>query len=154
MGSNTFYVELNDTGSYIFNYRNDKILFARSKDGKILFSCDIYDAYGNIIAEIKDNCWRPNRNFISKINYDATGFEVLNNQNQVALSVDFLGDNLIKIQGIFVLKKMGMIYLVGDSIMTALELSRTDDLPNMIEKTGFRKIFIYTGINYLHQRAK
>lgn len=142
-------------------------LNAKIRNNKLLISMKVYDMNENLLAEIEDNNWRPNKNFTGKFNYDKKGFEIIDNQGNIAANFDILGPNKIKIQGIFPYKEAGRILIAGDSLLQNppfgtkeiedLVLKKTGKkydifLKDAIEKGQIKQLFVYTGSNWLHKR--
>lgn len=136
------------------------------EDGKILFSLNVYDIDGNLVAEIDRNYWRPNKNFSGKFNYDESSFEVIDNKGRVAISIQYLGKSII-IQGMFTFIESGSIILAGSSTAYfPLHVAGKNDETNYkgnllaydqalrmaIESVNIKPIFRYTGKKWLHQR--
>ena len=141
-------------GSLPIRIYNDDLMQIHFKDGEMLVSMNVYDIQGNLIAEIKNNYWRPNKNFSGKFNYDKKGFEVINNQGQVALNVDFSGYNTIKVQGIFPFKYDNTILIIGNSVQITSYNITEQKLHELIDSAHIKQMFEYTQENWLHTRRK
>jgi hypothetical protein len=135
------------------------------EDNKIVFSLNVYDIDGNLIAEIDKNNWRPNKNFTGKSNYNDTSFEVIDNKGRVAINIEYSG-KMILIKGIFPFINDGVIILAGDTSITfPIHKPGNDEisyngqrvnyfvaLSHAIERANIRPIFTYTGKDWLHKR--
>ena len=84
----------------------------------MLISLKVFDLKGNLIAEVENNFWRPNRNFTGKFNYDDRGFEVIDNQGNIAVNIEFVGNNQIVINGIFPIIKQNLLLFAGRGMET------------------------------------
>jgi hypothetical protein len=133
---------------------------------KILFSLNVYDIDGNLVAEIDKNNWRPNKNFTGKFNYDNSSFEVVDNKGRLAINIQYSGKDII-INGMFPFTNDGIIFLAGSEGTEGfpMHVPGHDQIPykgkqvnyfqlldSEIERLGIKKIFKYTGKNWLHQR--
>ncbi len=122
-------------------------------DGKLKFSVKIYDLGGNWIANISDNYWIRNPNNTGLFNYDAHGFEVIDNGGFVALSVNIVSRTDIEMQGYLVDRVAARIILFGENGMMTLNLPITFVQANAtIKKVGIKPIFRYSGPNWLGAR--
>jgi hypothetical protein len=125
-------------------------------DGKLNFSTIVYDLNGVWITEIKNNFWRRNPCYIGKFNYDNKGFEVIDNSNYVAFAIDFVKQNEINIDGIFLEVKDHVVLIASQ-----MGLKMVPWQPNWniydIEKAksgnSIKPIFKYDNQFYLHQRS-
>lgn len=118
-------------------------------DGKLNFSIDIYDFNHNLLVEVKDNKWRANPNFKNKLNYDNRGFEVIDDKNNVVLSLNILAGNVIRVQGIFFGKNMA--YVANKESLSIV--SKTELVTDYYKLTNsFDRIFEYMGNDWLHKR--
>jgi hypothetical protein len=139
----------------------------RFENGKLLFSLKVFDVKGNLVAEIENNKWRPNKNFAGKYNYDDLAFEVIDNRGNVAISLEY-SSSIIKIKGIFCFLEEKSIVIAGKST-TTFPLYRDDDafvirdgkrvnyldaLDISIRDADIQPIFEYTGKDYLKKRRK
>ncbi len=111
-------------------------LNAKIRNNKLLISMKVYDMNENLLAEIEDNNWRPNKNFTGKFNYDKKGFEIIDNQGNIAANFDILGPNKIKIQGIFPYKEAGRILIAGDSLLQNPPFGTKEIEDLVLKKTG------------------
>ena len=129
----------------------------------------VYDLTGNLIAELEDNNWRPNKNFTGKYNYDRKGFEVINNQGGVAASFDIVGPNTIKIQGFFPYIEENIILIAGDKGFTTKPFGTKEIeervfrltkkkynifIKDIITSLPTSQLFEYSGSNWLHKRKR
>lgn len=136
---------------------------------KLLISMKVYDLAGNLIAELEDNNWRPNKNFTGKYNYDRRGFEVINNQGNIAASFDIVGPNTIKIQGFFPYMQTNKILIAGDKGFTTAPFGTKQIEERVFQLTNKKydlflkekfssvpttQLFEYSGPNWLHKRKK
>lgn len=133
-----------------------------------LFNKEIYDLDGNLIAEIENNRWRINRNFIGKFNYDEEGVEIIDNQGKIVFSLNIVDSVSIRVQGIFIDRYFhrGVLiagYLKNEffpiktpeniaEILKKKNLSYENALKEAIERVEFRQLFEYTGNDWLHKR--
>ena len=78
--------------------------------------------------------------------------EIIDDKNNVIFSLDVLKDNVIKIQGIMIWKHQHGITIVGDKEM--LEGGNFDNQYHDSFNTKFKRLFVYTGMNWLHKRVK
>lgn len=148
-------VSLIEKGAKLFQIDGKQLLTVRFKNQKILLSLNVYDFYGNLIAEIKDNYWRPNKNFTGKFNYDQNGFEVVNNQGNISVNVDFVGNNKIVIQGIFPFRDERSIIIAEKDRFSVGTLPTSEiEFNKLMNGCNIRQLFEYTGKNWLHQRIK
>lgn len=159
-------IESMKRGAKMFVFGKTDPLSINFDNDKMLISIKVIDLQGKLIAEIENNNWRPNRNFTGKFNYDDTGFEVMDNEGNIALSVDIIGNNQIHVQGIFPLKSEGIIILAGRAMSTIPIKSKRAELDiyqnyhmeydsylsNAIENISITQLFEYTGKNWLHKR--
>lgn len=170
-GGNTFGLnlsELNAPADYVSN--RFPYLKATLDDKKnILFTTMVYDIDGNVVAEIENNYWRPNKNFISKYNYDENGFEVIDNKGHIVLSIDIKDGNKIRLQGIFIDKESTQYILAGISEHVVFDkntkqgiaplrvkksnISTPEALDEEIKKVKFQRLFKYNGEHWLHKRV-
>ena len=147
---------------------NTDLFDIRFVDKKLMLTLNVYDDVGNVVAEIENSKWRPNPNFSGKFNYDDRGFEVINNQGVVAVSVDIVDKKLIVFQGLFPLNNTVMLvagmgrtiqvplHLKGQQIM-GLEGKMVDyhtALQQAIKNVRMRQLFEYTGSDWLHKRKQ
>ena len=159
----------NDAGTPIISIGSFMPIITKKINNKLLISMKVYDLRGNLIAEIEDNKWRPNKNFSGKYNYDKKGFEVINNQGNIAASFDIVGPNTIKVQGIFPYIEQQRILILGNNGFTyppfgskeieekveRLTGKKYDDyLKEQINAVPIKQIFEYTGSDWLHKRKK
>lgn len=153
-GAKPFLVEDTDPLSIRFDNKNN-----------LIFDLKVFDLDGNLVAEIVDNYWRPNKNFVGKFNYDDKGFEVIDNKDNIAISVDITGSNKITIQGMFVIKEAKAIWIHGmggttnfpmkNHSITSYYIGNKDyniALDEAIKKVKMKRIFKYTGDKWLHIR--
>ncbi len=139
------------------------------QNDKLLISTKVYDINDNLIAEIENNKWHLNKNYAGKFNYDKTGFEVIDNQGNIAMSVDVLASNTVAIQGIFPIKSALRIFIAGSYGFTSVPYSnpavdkkilqtegmKYDDFFNQkVSDVKMKQLFEYTGKDYLGQRKK
>lgn len=135
---------------------------------KILISTTVYDNEGHQIIKIVDNRWRPNRNFIPQLNYDSRGMEAIDNNSNIALSIDVVDNNKVVIQGIFadplsddVLTLFGKetvpFYKSTKEGMAKAHVNSKfqfdSALAEKIKEAHFHRLFEYTGKNWLHKRV-
>lgn len=136
------------------------------KDQQLVLSLKIFDPDGNLIAEVKNNNWRPYRNFYGVFNYDSSGFEVKDNQGNIAVSIDVKTNNRVAIQGVFRSRfKKTMVIAAGKELKFFPFLDREgeldydskhqisynetiDTLVNLINP-----LFEYFGPDWLHKRV-
>lgn len=156
IGNNTIttYISWIKQGGSFVNMGGKDLFNAHFINNKIFISLNVYDLYGNLIAEIVDNNWRPNKNFTGKFNYDDTSFEVINNQGEVAINVDFLSNNKIIVNGIFPFRKDNLIILAGKKSSTLSFNDTYDYYIQALEIADIKKIFVYTGKDWLKKRVK
>ena len=76
------------------------VLTMNIKDRKLLVTTTIRDTRGNIVAELKNNEWRVNKNNIFDRNYTNNALEVRDQSGKIALQVVHFGDT-IHLAGIF-----------------------------------------------------
>lgn len=150
---NTVKALKNGSGLFIIGDK-DPISIHFDNKNRILISIDVYDLFGNLIAEINDNNWRPNKNFTGKFNYNDTSFEVINNQGEVAISIDFLQDNRIILKGIFPFKDAGIIWFCGKRTISDYFAAPYIRLINDLKNAEINPIFKYTGNDWLHKRVE
>ncbi len=139
------------------------------QNDKLLINTKVYDINDNLIAEIENNKWRLNKNYAGKFNYDKTGFEVIDNKGNIAMSVDVLTSNTVAIQGIFPIKSALRIFIAGSHGFTAVPYSNPEVDKKILQTTGkkyedffnqrvsdvkMKQLFEYTGKDYLGRRKK
>ncbi|MBE9465513.1 hypothetical protein ACFP1I_22245 [Dyadobacter subterraneus] len=124
-------------------------IFIKLRYGKdeLLISMKVLDTSGNVIVEIDDNYWRPNPNFTSKRNYDDFGFEVMDNQGNIAMNIDQIGND-VTVQGILALSNGSVMVASDDGTTIYLK----EDFQKQTKKFKIRQLFEYTGKNYLGKR--
>jgi hypothetical protein len=127
------------------------LIFAIRSD-RLFISGQIIDYERNHLVEINNNEWLVNAHIKDKLNYDNKGFEVIDDRDNVIFSIDILKNNTIKIQGIFLQRDTRLITIIGDKeILSAGNIgNREHDSFN----NKFRKLFVYTGRNWLHKRSQ
>ncbi len=144
---------LKEKSAKLFSFAGrDPFSISLDKDNRMLFSIEVYDIEGNLIAEIENNNWRPNKNFTGKFNYDDRGFEVIDNKGNVAINFTVSESNKIIIQGIFQFKEIGKIFLCGNNGFNILDMTNIQNFNQEIDGINIAKIFRYTGKNWLHSR--
>ncbi|MBP6022561.1 hypothetical protein [Ferruginibacter sp.] len=139
------------------------------QNDKLLINTKVYDINDNLIAEIENNKWRLNKNYAGKFNYDKTGFEVIDNKGNIAMSVDVLASNMVAIQGIFPIKSALRIFIAGSQGVTSVPYSNSAVDKKILQTTGkkyddffnervsdvkMKQLFEYTGKDYLGRRKK
>jgi hypothetical protein len=153
------------------------------KDNELRIKMEVFDLDGKLIAKIDGDKWRLFSNYVGAFNYDAKGFELLDSRGNVAVNLNIGPDDSIVIQGLFVgkyyLGGRGLVaQIAGPKTGTTVALKRDVlqwDLPSgggfegnkdcdlfdFLEKVdheihdkGAKKIFIYTGNNWLGKRSK
>lgn len=137
-------------------------------NNKFLFNIQVFDIEENLIAEIINNNWRSNKNYVSKFNYDESGFEVMDNKGRIVLNIDLISNNTILIQGIW-LNQEKQICLIGSKgfvlipaktpeYEAALKAKQNKDyntyIKESINKVQIKQLFEYTGKHWLHRRIK
>ncbi|TWJ02443.1 hypothetical protein JN11_01416 [Mucilaginibacter frigoritolerans] len=168
IGGNTFSNPLKNfkMGAKIFQFADKDPISIGFDHSKILISMKVFDLKGNLIAEIENNFWRPNRNFTGKFNYDDHGFEVMDNEGNIAVSIDITGTNQLDIQGVFPIKEQKIIIFAGQQmnilafknpdieaqVQARHHISYDDYLNQILHDLRIRQIFEYTGKNWLHKR--
>lgn len=159
-------IKFPDAGSRLGMGTFPVVKFKLDNNNKILFSVQVYDLDDNLIVEVKDNYWWYNKNFISKYNYDDTGFEVLDNKGHIVISIDVLDNNTIRFQGIFADLKSEFCSLIGQSDMSYfnkktklgiglnpnVNIKTNEALEKEIEKLNFKRLFKYSGKDWLGMR--
>ena len=73
----------------------------KASHGKLSVSAKIFDKSGRIVCEIEDNKWTINPNNYFTKNDDKTALEVIDQEGNVALSVELVNESLIQVYGIF-----------------------------------------------------
>lgn len=156
---------LDDANITIGNERPFKI---QLQNGQLYVTTKVYDIDNNLIAEIENNKWYLNKNYAGKFNYDKTGFEVIDNKGNIALSIDVLASNKVAIQGIFPIKSAQRVFIAGKKGFTSIPYSSKVNDANILRVAGLKydaffnkciqdvemkKLFQYTGKNYLGQRT-
>jgi len=125
----------------------------KTHNKKIQLSLMVYDLQGFLLAEIANNNWRPNKNYVGRFNYDDRGFEVEDNKGNVVVSIDITGDNQLVIQGIFPLKSEGVILVAGVKEFKILQMENPESAL-IAENVKMKELFEYTGEDWLHKRKK
>jgi hypothetical protein len=136
----------------------DPIKVAFDHNGKIRINTVVFDIQGNLIAEIDNNNWRPNRNMVGRFNYDSRGLEVEDNSGNIVLSIDIKENNIV-IQGIFPVKSDDVIWVIGINGVRKVRIKETKsdkDLQAEVKSVDSpaKQLFQYTGNNWLHKRKK
>lgn len=157
---------------YDFNQDNINFLYIRLdvKTMTTLFNKEIYDIDRNLIAEIENNRWRINKNFIGKFNYDEKGVEIIDNQGKIVFSLDIIDSVSIRIQGIFIDRNFNKGILIAGhlsneifpiktpesmaEILDKKKLSYENAFKEAVERVQFKQLFQYTGNNWLHKRIR
>lgn len=145
----------------------EHIFVKLGEKNNLLFSFKILDVDGNILVELEENRWRPNKNLISKYNYDKTGFEVFNNKGQIIISLDIISNDLVVIQGIFASKESDVVLFYGNGRTTTIPMKNSERAKKLSAKQGksyeeifndaikmveVKQLFEYTGKDWLHKR--
>ncbi len=120
-------------------------------DGKLKISVTVYDLSGNQIVEIIDNVWRRNPNNSGKFNYDSKGFEIIDNKGLTALSINLDTRTNVSIEGYFLERKTNRINVFGKRYSTFLNNNLSKSI-EVIEKSNIRRLFEYSGQNWLGKR--
>ena len=168
IGGNTFSNPVKNfkMGAKIFQVAGEDPILIGFDHNKMLISMRVFDFKGNLIAEIENNFWRPNKNFTGKFNYDDHGFEVIDNEGNIAVSIDIAGVNQLEIQGVFPLKDQKLTIFAGQQlrvlsfknpdieakIQAEHHISYDDYLNQILHNLRIRQLFEYTGKNWLHKR--
>lgn len=172
IGGNSFDISLKEIEkgeAKLFKFGDREPISLKVVDNKLLLSMQVFDLKGNLIAEIEDNFWRPNRNFTGKYNYDDKGFEVLDNEDNIAVNINITDSGNLEIQGIFPYKDSGTIMLCGSNGLRTLSfnnlefetiinkkyhMSYDDYFNKCVKEVKIRRLFNYTGNDWLHKRNK
>lgn len=116
--------------------------------------------FNDWIVDIINNEWRRNPNYTGKFNYNDRGFEIIDNENIVALNVIICGKSKIKMQGYLFVKHAQEVIIGGSKFSTG------DALPFDISPRGLyllheaiitakiERVFEYTGENWPHTMRK
>jgi hypothetical protein len=139
-------------------------------DNRVLFNVKIFNTEGNLVAEIINNFWRPSRNFIGKYNYDDTGFEVIDSKGNIVFNIDILGNNNIKIQGIFPVSDIKKMHIISNTQHIQFDMIKTEtdikaynsthttdyetELQNAINSVQIKQLFEYTGKKWVKRRKE
>jgi hypothetical protein len=121
----------------------------------LLLDAKIYDANGDIIAEVEKNHWRINKNSVSKFNYDNKGFEIFDNKGRIVFSID-IRKNGIFIRGIIPESELGKFVLYTDDTylkFSNLDINTFSDYNKLYEKGDpITQMFEYNIKNWRHKR--
>ncbi len=141
-------------------------LTAKIIDGKLSISTTIVDKSNKIIAQIVDNQWRVNPNNSFQRNYDDNAVEVIDEQGDVALSVELTNADTVQIQGIFNSQTKDALViaskLTGMRIlaMDAQSIRNKEQLEGKSWKEIYHeyaqeipKLFVYIGKGFLSKRV-
>lgn len=145
-------LKVNNCNYGLINHNNLKI---RIQNCKLVLDAKIYDVERNLIAEVSENSWRINRNFVSKFNYDDRGFEVFDNKGRIALSVDIRRDGVF-VRGILRSSETDDAILVADDKRYPFSYVNEQSLLNLYklytEKDPITPMFSYTGKKWRFKR--
>lgn len=158
LGSNSFghYVSefKKDNPPKLIQFQNDiDVVPFRIIGGKLKVSIKIYDLSGNWIADINNNNWIRNPNNTGYFNYDANGFEIIDNKGYVAFSIDFISRTEISVQGYLVNREGSKILAIGKAGYITLDLPVTySRLSDVVKELDTKKIFDYSSVHWLGKR--
>jgi hypothetical protein len=124
------------------------------KDDRLLVGTKVYNIDGALIAEIEESNWRPNKNFTGKFNYDDRGFEVIDNNGNIVISINMINDYLIQLQGIFSYNRHVYTYGLASAIDNANRPNFRQEVQESIRNCRIQQLFEYTGKDWLHKRKK
>ena len=140
----------------ILSGNKDLLSLKFDNNNRMLFSLRIFDIDNNLIAEIENNSWRPNKNFTGKFNYDNRGFEVIDNKGNVAIRVNVIANNTIDIQGVFPMKEENIVFICGENMLQPISFPVSEEkrksYNELIKEINIKPLFRYTGANWLHSR--
>ena len=123
------------------------------KNNKLVVSLTAYDLEGHWIVEIKDNNWHRNPNYTGKFNYDKRWFEIVDNNDNIALNLDLQSNNRIKMQGYIVAKNQGLVLVAGSAYFTSAPLQDGQQRNTaLIENAKIIQLFDYTGKGWFGRR--
>nr|WP_299385607.1 hypothetical protein [Allomuricauda sp.] len=121
----------------------------KAKNGEIVFDIKLYDIEGNFIAEILENQITGNQHRTFSYNFDQHGFELIDDHNNVLMSILYIGDNRFTFQGV-IYNDTGEVHLVKDNKDAIV---RKDIKKLRWLQSSLKKHFIYTGEDYLGKRS-
>jgi hypothetical protein len=133
----------------------EDLIKVRIVDNKMVISLTWYNLKGEWIVEIVDNFWRRNPTNTGKFNYDDKGFEVVDNQGNIALNLNFRKQNEIIIQGYIYTPQNGLIAIGGKNGVYVPK--KTDNDVSIIQKMKeiqIIQLFEYSGEGWLGKRRK
>lgn len=130
------------------------IIPIKVEDGKIKISIVVLDLDGKVLIDIKDNVRVRSLNNGSKFNYDSTGVEVIDNQGFVALSINMDSRTEMSIQGYFLERNSGSLYIYGEKglLMTNSDIISRKNIIDYIKKINIRNLFEYPANNWIRKR--
>lgn len=145
-------LKVNNCNYGLINHNNLNI---RIQDCKLVIDAKVYDVERNLIAEVSENSWRINRNFVSKFNYDDKGFEVFDNKGRVALSVDIRRDGVF-VRGILRNSETDDAILVADDKRYPFSYINESSIRDIYKlysaKDTITPMFLYTGKRWRFKR--
>lgn len=118
------------------------------QNNKVYLDAEVIDQSFTHIVSIEKNNWIVNPHIINRLNYDDNGFEVIDDMSNVLFSIDIFPDNKIKFQGF--IYTSNIIIVAGDKKVTLINNIKSFKDADKY----FKKLFVYTGSNWLHKRAK
>lgn len=147
-------------GLSLFGFKNFRPVIFTYKDKKVFVTAQIYDREGKIVCEIENNEWSTNSNNFYKRNYDSQAVEVIDQYNNVVLSVELQSENIIDLKGIFFSDRGDCISINDESIFVLRYIGKLPStvLPEISlsryneEGRRITRKFVYVGKDYLGKR--
>lgn len=121
----------------------------KAADGKMFVSLKLFSITGEFIGEIVENQIVYNQNDTFSYNYDDTGFEIIDKNNNVLISIEHIDEQTISFQGIITYSNGKVI--VFDDLRGPKPQSTSYD--PIIDQEKLKKHFVYTGNDYLGKRS-
>ena len=123
--------------------------FKLSEDNRLLMSFDIYDWNGRKLGEIEDGNFILNRGSELSWNFDETALEVLDNEMEVLMNIQFFEKDKIVLNGLFHFQ--GGFFFCKDGYGTVMD-NKEYLKQHKIFRKPLTRIFEYHGKNYFGKR--
>ncbi|MFP2997443.1 hypothetical protein ABN763_16110 [Spongiivirga sp. MCCC 1A20706] len=145
-----------------FNYNNESLCFFPfqgldrfcslkyriSRDNRLLVSANIYDTNGCLVGKIDENLFVLNDSCQFTWNSDDFGFEVMDSDFDVVMTILFEPPDLIKVQG--VINNLDKFVIIKDGGMSFIDKDSTEKL--FLTKRKLQPVFEYLGEDWFGKR--
>ena len=116
---------------------------------KLILSMTIYDYDGNLVTDIKGNRLGAYKNKFLTWNEDKYGVEIIDNEGDVMVSINYDGKNNLYIRGVF--RNTDKSFTVFDDCNTSVGLRTRKSIK--INQKNITNIFHYLGEDYYGKRV-